>query len=84
VRYELRYGPYFDLERVTADASVAALAALFEVIGFLIDNPFPGQSPVQIEQNGPDYTATFRGGLLTYTVIDRAVVLGSVILLETK
>jgi hypothetical protein len=80
-RFELAYGPDVDLDRIAREVPAPTLAALFEVIGHLADNPFPGKSAADVTQHSQGYLAAFDGGILAYTVSGRIITLVSVILL---
>src|SRR5574341_508628 len=43
-RYELAYGPDIDLAQIARSVPATTLAALLEIVGHLVDDPFPGKS----------------------------------------
>jgi hypothetical protein len=80
-RFELAYGPDIHLDRIAREVPAPTLAALFEVIGQLVDNPFPDKSAADVTRHGKDYLAAFDGGMLVYAVSGSTITLASLILL---
>jgi hypothetical protein len=80
-RYELAYGPDIDLAQIARSVPATTQAALFETVGHLVDDPFPGKSAADVTEHGDRYLAAFEGGLLAYAVAGRTVTLVSVIVL---
>jgi hypothetical protein len=80
-RFEITYGPDVDIDRITRGLPATTLAALFTVIGQLMDNPFPGKSAADVTRHFEKYLAVFDGGILAYSVSGRTITLVSLILL---